>query len=82
MLNGCAGERKRTGTVKHPVAGAVQWGMKTSNRWTYANQDFDTAQHIALALTDEDRAAGRPAPAYGYSKENIDKAWEILRNGA
>ncbi len=41
---------------------------------TYSNQDFDEKQHRAQELTDEDRAAGRPAPAYGYSKENFLKA--------
>lgn len=45
---------------------------------TYANGDFDLMQHVARALTDEDRAAGREAPAYGYSAENVRRAWEMI----
>jgi len=41
---------------------------------TYSNQDFDEKQHRAQKLTDDDRAAGRPAPQYGYSKENFQRA--------
>lgn len=38
----------------------------------YSGQDFDEKQHRAQVLTDEDRAAGRPAPEFGYS----DSAWK------
>ena len=51
--------------------------------WTipirYSNQDFDEVQHRATQLTDADRAAGRPAPPYGYSAENVKRADEERR---
>jgi hypothetical protein len=48
--------------------------------WTpaYANESFDRAQALAQRLTDEDRTAGRPAPAYGYSRANFAKADQIV----
>jgi hypothetical protein len=46
---------------------------------SYANQDFDWLQDLAQRLTDADRAAGRTAPAVGYSAENIDIARPIVR---
>lgn len=49
---------------------------------SYANGDFDLAQSVAQRLTDEDRAAGRPAPAYGYSAENIARAWGMIAAAA
>ncbi len=45
---------------------------------TYSNGVFDLMQSVALRLTDADRAAGRPAPAYGYSAENIARAKEMI----
>ena len=45
----------------------------------YSNEDFDRIQALATRLTDEDRAAGRPAPAYGYSAENYRRAETIVR---
>ena len=39
----------------------------------------DRAQALANELTDQDRAAGRPAPAHGYSKERLDEASAIVR---
>lgn len=41
---------------------------------TRSNQDFDECQQRAAELTDADRAAGRPAPACGYSRENFARA--------
>ena len=41
---------------------------------TYSNEEFDALQDIADKLTAEDRAAGRSAPAYGYSKANAEIA--------
>ena len=49
---------------------------------SYANGDFDLAQNVAQRLTDADRAAGRPAPAYGYSAENFDRAREMIAAAA
>lgn len=46
----------------------------------YANEDFDRTQALACKLTDEDRAAGRTAPAYGCSKERLDEAAVIVRD--
>jgi hypothetical protein len=48
----------------------------------YANEDFDVAQTVATALTDADRAAGRPAPAVGYSAENMARVTRIIREGS
>lgn len=45
----------------------------------YSNQGFDEVQHHALQLTDEDRAAGRPAPQHGYSMENVKRAEDDRR---
>lgn len=47
---------------------------------TYSNEDFDRAQALAQRLTDEDRAAGRPAPAAGYSHERFNEAMAIVRD--
>jgi hypothetical protein len=44
----------------------------------YSNQRFDEVSHLAYLLTDEDRRAGRMAPSYGYSRENIDRAQEMI----
>lgn len=44
----------------------------------YSNQRFDEKQHLAALLTDEDRAAGRKAPAAGYSATNIDRAERMI----
>ncbi len=41
---------------------------------TYANEDFDRMQHLAYALTDTDRKAGRAAPPCGYSAERVAEA--------
>lgn len=45
-------------------------------RWTasFSNEQFDRAQGLAFKLTDADRKAGRPAPAYGYSIANFELA--------
>lgn len=40
-------------------------------RTSYANQDFDIQSYVASRLTDDDRAEGRPAPAFGNSASNI-----------
>ena len=49
--------------------------------WTarYSNEEFDRAQALARSLTDADRAAGLPAPEYGYSQERADEAKRIVR---
>ncbi len=49
---------------------------------SYSNEDFDRKQALAYKYTDEDRAAGREAPACGYSKENFERAEREVRNGA
>lgn len=46
---------------------------------SHSNQDFDVAQQIAFLLTDEDRALKRPAPQFGYSKENFALAEQMIR---
>jgi hypothetical protein len=38
------------------------------------SREFDRASDLAQRMTDADRAAGRPAPAFGYSAENWDRA--------
>lgn len=48
----------------------------------YSNGVFDLVQSVALRLTDADRAAGRPAPAYGYSAENVARAKEMVAAAA
>lgn len=48
--------------------------MKFTIPITRSNQDFDEKQQRAQELTDADRAAGRPAPQYGYSAENWRKS--------
>ena len=50
-------------------------------RWTqrHANEDFDRAQSLASKLTEEDRAAGRPAPFGGHSGANFAKAKAIVK---
>ena len=50
--------------------GTYDWTIPT----LYSNQDFDEKQSRAQQLTDADRAAGRPAPKYGYSAENFERA--------
>ena len=41
---------------------------------SYSNHSFDWTQTRAIELTDADRAAGRPAPQFGYSRENFARA--------
>ena len=53
--------------------------MSLEWKQSYANEDFDRVQSIALQLMEADRAAGVPAPAFGYSKKNIDRAWSIVK---
>jgi hypothetical protein len=45
----------------------------------YSNEDFDVSQNLADRLTDADRAAGRPAPRFGYSGENFKRAADAVR---
>ena len=45
---------------------------------SYSNGVFDLAQQVAQQMTDADRAAGREAPAYGYSSENFRRAEEMI----
>jgi hypothetical protein len=47
----------------------------------YSNEDFDIAQQVAVALTDEDRKAGKEAPRCGYSMESWDRAQRAIREG-
>jgi len=51
----------------------------TAWRAKYSGEDFDRAQALALDLTVDDRRAGRPAPAHGYSEENFKRAERIVR---
>lgn len=46
---------------------------------TYSNEDFDRASRLATKLTAVDRFAGVPSPAVGYSEENFQTAWEIVK---
>ena len=39
-------------------------------RHRYSNEDFDRAQGLATQMTNADRAAGLPAPAYGCGETN------------
>lgn len=48
-------------------------------RQSYSFEDFDRAQQLATEWTDEDRAAGRPAPAGGYSREHFRLADTLVR---
>jgi hypothetical protein len=52
--------------------------MRPMPRQTYSNENFDRAQHIAIQLADERRAAGRVSPAYGYAREDFEDAERIL----
>lgn len=52
--------------------------IRDMNDAAYSNEMFDRTQQLAIRLTDADRAAGRPAPTYGYSQENFDLAEAIL----
>lgn len=45
---------------------------------SYSGESFDRAQSLASELTDEDRRAGREAPAHGYSAANFDRARAIV----
>lgn len=49
---------------------------------SYSNGIFDLAQSVAYQLTDEDRAAGRPAPRHGYSSENFARAEEMIADAS
>ena len=44
----------------------------------YSGERFDRIQQLALELTEADRCAGRQAPAYGYSKANIELATKLV----
>lgn len=48
----------------------------TYPRWvqSYSNEDFDRIQALATRLTEEDRAAGRPTAAAGYSDARYEQA--------
>lgn len=48
-------------------------------RAIYSNEGFGRAQALADQLTEEDRRAGRPAPAVGYSGERFEDADAIVR---
>jgi hypothetical protein len=45
----------------------------------HSGEDFDRTQGLAQKLTDADRAAGRKAPACGYSAERIEEARAIVK---
>jgi len=51
-------------------------------RIAYSGQDFDIAQSIAARLTDDDRKAGRAAPAAGYSDANFKLVESVIRAGS
>ena len=55
-------------TMSYPT-----WKMR------YSGEDFDRTQAEAERLTDEDRAAGRDAPAHGYSKANFAAAERAVK---
>jgi hypothetical protein len=51
-------------------------------RSTYSNDAFDRAQALANKLTDEDRRAGRAAPAHGYSDAHFRTAEKVVNAAA
>lgn len=55
---------------------------KNPMRIAYSGQDFDVAQSIAARLTDDDRKAGRAAPAAGYSDANFKLVESVIRAGS
>jgi len=55
---------------------------KNPMRIAYSGQDFDIAQSIADRLTDDDRKAGRAAPAAGYSDANFKLVESVIRAGS
>lgn len=46
---------------------------------SWSGEDFDRMQGLASDLTDADRAAGRPAPTAGYSKQRCADARRIVK---
>lgn len=48
----------------------------------YSDESFDFAQHLAAMLTERDRKEGRPAPRFGYSKENWERADRAVRDAS
>ena len=56
--------------------------MSTYEVWRqrYSGEGFDRAQALAAALTDSDRASGRQAPAFGYSRERFAEAQTVVRD--
>ena len=48
-------------------------------RENYSGERFDLAQQLATMLTERDRKEGRPAPRFGYSDENWDRADRAVR---
>jgi hypothetical protein len=83
-------------TAPKTYATAYDFAFALAQKWlptgqiSYSNQDFDICSSIASAITSADRKHGRPAPAHGYSAENIKiaerafKAWrdEVAQRGA
>lgn len=49
---------------------------------SYSGECFDVAQQVAVILTDEDRTAGREAPAFGYSSQNFNRASAAIQQGS
>ena len=49
-------------------------------RENYSGERFDLAQQLATMLTESDRKEGRPAPRFGYSDENWDRADRAVRD--
>ena len=47
--------------------------------WSHSNEDFVRLQALGDILTAEDRAAGRAAPAYGYSARRVEQARVIVQ---
>lgn len=68
-------------TLADVIDGKVsrKW-WKKNPKWmpSYSNEHFDRAQVLAMELTETDRKAGRPAPAYGYSKKRFDEANRMI----
>lgn len=46
---------------------------------TYASEDFDVAQQVAVILTEDDRKNGLFVPEYGYSENNFELALLVIR---
>ena len=62
----------------YAVAITSRFAQDVAASRSYSNGVFDLAQQVAQQLTDSDRAAGREAPAYGYSSENFRRAEDMI----